>query len=57
MSPRVWVGLAVSAASIVFLFATVDFAELGQALSGANLLLVAACVATLPVTMYLKSYR
>ena len=57
MSPRIWLGLAVSAASVAFLILTVDFAELSQALATANIVLVAACVATLPVTMYLKSLR
>ncbi len=57
MPPSVWVGLAVSMASIVFLVLSVDFAGLGVALSQVNPLVLIACVATLPITMYLKCLR
>jgi glycosyltransferase 2 family protein len=54
---RFWLGLGISAASILFLIRTVDLPALGAALAGANLLLVVACFATVPVSMYLKAYR
>ncbi len=57
MPPSVWVGLAVSMASIVFLVVSVDFDELTGALSQASPLLVVAGGATLPITMYLKCLR
>ncbi len=56
-SPRLWLGLLISAASILFLVWSVDFGELWAALASANPLLVVACVATLPVTMYMKMCR
>ena len=41
----------VSAVTIVFLIRTVDFAKLLEALLAADLLLVALCVATVPMSM------
>ncbi len=55
--PRVWLGVAISAASLIFLASTVDFVELGATLASANLALVAATAATLPATMWMKAYR
>ena len=54
---RTWLGCGISAAAIAFLFLTADFAELGAALANANPLLVAGCIAMVPVGMYLKAYR
>ena len=54
---RTWLGFAISAAAIAFLFLTADFAELSAALANANPLLVAACIAVIPAAMYLKAYR
>jgi uncharacterized protein (TIRG00374 family) len=56
-NPQVWVGILISIISIGFLIWTVDFAELGAALADANPLLVLLCIATVPLSMYLKVYR
>lgn len=54
---QLWVGILISVFATAFLVREVDFTELGTALSGANLLLVLACIATVPTTMFLKAYR
>ncbi len=57
MNPRIWVGVLISVVSLVFLALTVDFAELGRALSAANPWLTLAVLALVPVQMYLRAYR
>ena len=56
-NPRVWLGILVSVGMVAWLAYTLDPVHVWQALSGANPLLVVLTCATLPVTMYLKSYR
>ena len=56
-NPRVWLGIVVSAAMVAWMAYTLDLPSVWDALAGANLLLVAATCATLPVTMYLKCVR
>jgi uncharacterized protein (TIRG00374 family) len=56
-NPRVWLGLLVSAACIVFLARSVDLAELGAALAGANPFWMLATLLILVFSMYLKAYR
>ncbi|MFN8522032.1 MAG: lysylphosphatidylglycerol synthase transmembrane domain-containing protein [Chloroflexota bacterium] len=56
-NPRTWLGFAVSAAAIYFLFSSFDLSELGGRLAAANPWLVIACVATLPLAMWAKAYR
>ena len=56
-NPRVWLGILVSIGVVAWLAYTLDPLHVWDALAGANPLLVVACCATLPVTMYLKCVR
>lgn len=56
-NPRIWVGVLISAVSLIFLALTVDFVELGRVLATANPWLTLAVIALVPVQMYLRAYR
>ena len=56
-NPRVWIGVLVSAICVVFLARSVDLAELGSALAGANPIWMLGILVVLVFTMYLKAYR
>jgi glycosyltransferase 2 family protein len=57
MNARIWVGVLISAVSLIFLALTVDFVELGRVLASANPWLTLAVVALVPIQMYLRAYR
>src|SRR5215210_7078024 len=57
MNPRIWVGVLISAISLIFLALTVDFVALGRVLASANPWWTLGVIGLLPIQMYLRAYR